>query len=93
MTMQRLDLSCAEYKLTVHRPGSLPFPDRPVGFSAAEPFGGAGQVDSSLLERLDRFVDQYRRHGLRAESGIGRLAGAGNTKQGAAEDESVDVAS
>ena len=91
--MQRLDLSCAEYKLTVHRPGSLPFPDRPAGFSATEPFGGAGQVDSSLLERLGRFVTQYRRHGLPVESGIGRLGGAGNTEQGAADDESVDAAS
>ncbi len=90
---EALDLSCAEYKLTVHRPGSLPFPDRPAGFSAAEPFGGAGQVDSSLLERLGRFVDQYRRHVLRAESGIGRLAGARNMEQGTADDESIDVAS
>ena len=93
MTMQRLDLSCAEYKLTVHRPGSLPFLDRPAGFGSAEPFGGAGQVDSSLLERLGRVVNQYRRHGLPAESGIGRLAGAGNTEQGAADDESTDAAS
>lgn len=90
---EALDLSCADYKLTVHRPGSLPFLDRPAGVSAAGPLGGAGQVDSSLLERLGDVVNQHRRHVLPAQSGISRRAGSGNTEQGTADEKSGDAAS
>ena len=90
---EALDLSRADYKLTVHRPGSLPFLDRPAGVSAAGPLGGAGQVDSSLLERLGHVVNQHRRHVLPAQSGIGRRAGSGNTEQGTADEKSGDAAS
>lgn len=54
-----LNLSCAEYVLTVHRRGTLPFPNRTRAFHSAEPPGGRGRFDS-LLERLGRFVDEYR---------------------------------
>lgn len=56
---EALNLPCAEYELTVHRRGTLPFPNRAGTYRAAEPFGGPGRFDS-LLERLGRFVDEYR---------------------------------
>ena len=90
---ERLDLYCSDYRLTVHRRVPLPLEDRLREGRAAEPFGGAGQVDSSLLERLGRVVDRHRKRVLPAESGIGRLARAGNTEQGTADEKSADAAS
>lgn len=90
---EQLDLYCSDYRLTVHRRVPLPLVDRLREGSAAEPFGEAGQVDSSLLERLGRVVDQHRRYVLPAESGNSRLAGAGSTEQGRADEKSADAAS
>lgn len=56
---EALDLTCAEYELTVHRRGTLPFANPARAFHSAEPSGGRGRFDS-LLERLGRFVDDYR---------------------------------
>ena len=56
---EALDLYCADYRLTVHCRGALPFQD-PRAFSAAESRDGAGRFDPRLTERLGRFVDEYR---------------------------------
>ena len=56
---EALDLSCAEYELTVHRRGTLPFAHPAGTYRAAESFGGPGRFDS-LLERLGRLVDEHR---------------------------------
>ena len=90
---ERLDLYCSDYRLTVHHSVPLPLVDRLREGRAAGPLGGAGQVDSSLLERLGHVVNQHRRHVLPAQSGIGRLARVGNKERGTADEKSGDVAS
>lgn len=69
---ESLNLSCAEYELTVHRRGTLPFPNRMRAFRVADSPGGSGRFDS-LLERLGRFVHEYRSSPeARGDTGVDR---------------------
>ena len=78
LTREALELSCAEYKLWVHRRASLRFESietRATGSSETAASIGGGQAEPQILARLRRFVDDYR-----ASSAYLRRTGTSSTR-------------
>ena len=63
LVRESLDLSCADYRLWVHRRVGLHLESsdaRASGFGDAGTSFGDGRTETQLLARLRRFVDEYR---------------------------------
>ena len=61
LAREALEFACSEYKLWIHRRGSLSLEPRlpwPLGFRAAAAFHDGGPGAPPLLSRLRRFVDE-----------------------------------